>query len=280
MSTPIATPRARALGFALRAARDDRRMGLRELARLAHLSAGHLHNWETGFRVPKETEVGVLAGCLRISVEERERLMALARNAREPNWLESVVPGAPAPAATYAECERTATKLFNWQPLLIPGLLQTGDYVRACLGSQRGVTNDDVEVAVLIRMARRDVLSKVEQFTAMIGEEAFRANIGGAAVMIEQLHHVLEIAKRRNVAIRIVPRGAGFHPGLHGCFVVLDYESLPSIVHLEAFRGGAYLYDEADVAAYREVTKQLDELALGEPESIEFIQEVLAELEA
>lgn len=88
-------------------------MGLRERARLVHLSPGHLRNGEVGIRVPKESEVGALAGCLRLTVEERERLVLLARHAREPNWLESVVPGAPAPAATYAECERTATRLFD-----------------------------------------------------------------------------------------------------------------------------------------------------------------------
>lgn len=255
-------------------------MGLRELARLVHFAPGHLHNWEVGIRVPKESEVGALAGCLRMTVEERERLVLLARHAREPNWLESVVPGAPAPAATYAECERTATRLFSWQPLLIPGLFQTGDYVRACLGRQKRISKDDVEVAVLIRMARRDVLSRIEQFTSMIGEEALRQNIGDSAIMIDQLHHLLAVAPRRNIAVRIVPRGLGFHAGLHGCFVLLDYESLPSIVHVEGFRGGAYLYDEADVAAYRDATKQLAELALGEQESIEFIQGVLAELEA
>ncbi|QRP46745.1 helix-turn-helix transcriptional regulator [Amycolatopsis sp. FDAARGOS 1241] len=133
MPTLIATPRARALGFSLRAAREERRMALRELARMARISPGHLHNWETGLRVPKESEVGLLAGCLRMTVEERDRLGELARNAREPNWLESVVPGAPNEAAVYAECERTASAMFNWQPLLIPGLLQTGDYVRASL---------------------------------------------------------------------------------------------------------------------------------------------------
>ncbi|QRP46746.1 hypothetical protein I6J71_01350 [Amycolatopsis sp. FDAARGOS 1241] len=133
---------------------------------------------------------------------------------------------------------------------------------------------------MLIRMARRDVLSRLAEFTAMIGEEALRQNIGGAATMGAQLHHLLTVARRRNIAIQVVPRGVGFHPGLYGCFVVLDYENLPSIVHVEEFRGGAYLYDEPDVAAYREAAKELAELALDEQESIEFIQGVLAELEA
>ena len=125
MSPPIATPRSRALGFGLRKARQARGLGLRELARGADVRPGDLSNWELGLRVPKVEEVALLLGRMQVSVEERTRLLELAENAREPNWLERDMPDAPPILTTLAEYERTAAAIFSWQPMLVHGLLQT-----------------------------------------------------------------------------------------------------------------------------------------------------------
>lgn len=254
-------------------------MGLRELARLVHLSAGHLHNWEVGIRVPKESEVGALAGCLRLTVEERERLVLMARHAREPNWLENVVPGAPPLAVTYAEYERTATAIFNWQLNLVPGLLQTGEYARVILDNRR-ISRDELDVRILTRVARRELLRGPVEFTALIGASALYNEVGGKATMIGQLRHLIEMASRRNVTLRIVPERVGYHRGLLGCFVILDFENLPAIVHAEQLGGGTYSSEVAEVAAHREVAKTLLSLALDEAASIRLVEKVLAELTA
>src|SRR5436190_1302803 len=78
MATPFATPRARALGFGLRACRTDRDLGVRELARLIGVLPQELSNWEYGKRIPKVEQVALLLGV----VGEREERLALARSAR------------------------------------------------------------------------------------------------------------------------------------------------------------------------------------------------------
>jgi transcriptional regulator with XRE-family HTH domain len=118
----------------LRKARMARGYGLRELARATDMYPAELSNWELGLRVPKVEEVALLLGQLRVGAEERKRLLELAEHAREPNWLEATV--APDVAA-HAEFERAATAVFTWQPILMPGLLQTEDYIRALVALPR-----------------------------------------------------------------------------------------------------------------------------------------------
>src|SRR4051794_17854162 len=121
MATPFATPRARALGFGLRACRNDRDLGVRELARLIGVLPQELSNWEYGKRIPKVEQVALLLGVLVVEPGERARLLDLAGNAREPSWLEKAVPGVAPSAGTYAEYERAAEAMFDWEPAVIPG---------------------------------------------------------------------------------------------------------------------------------------------------------------
>src|SRR4051794_16909083 len=136
MATPFATPRARALGFGLRRCREARDFGVRQLARLIGVHAQELSNWEYGKRIPKVEQVALLMGVLVVEPVERARLLELARTAREPSWLEKMVPGVGSSASSYAENERAATAVFDWEPAVIPGLFQTPDYIRALLGGR------------------------------------------------------------------------------------------------------------------------------------------------
>jgi transcriptional regulator with XRE-family HTH domain len=281
MSPPIATPRSRALGFGLRKARKTRGIGLRELARSTGVHAAELSNWELGLRVPKVEEVALLLGRLRVDVEERQRLLDLAANAREPNWLESTMPGAPADVSAYVEYERTACAISTWQPTLVPGLLQTAEYVHRIV-TEPGRGREEVERRTEIRIARQDRLRGRDPlaYTVLLGESAIRHGLGGPAVMLDQLSWLLTAMDRPNISLRIVPVAENGHPGMHGSFTILEFYNLPPIVFLEQYRASAYLYDEDQVAAYRAAVKSMTSLALSEPDSARFLREVIAELEA
>ncbi|SEF28509.1 Helix-turn-helix [Amycolatopsis pretoriensis] len=281
MSPPIATPRSRALGFGLRKARLARGCGLRELARATDVYPAELSNWELGLRVPKLEEVALLLGQLRVGLAERNRLLELAEHAREPNWLESTMPGAPADVSAYVEYERTASAMLSWEPNLVPGLLQTREYVRRIV-AEPGRGPDEVDRRTEIRLARQKRLRGRDplQYSVLIGESAIRQGLGGPTVMAEQLRRLLFELDRPNIGLRIVPATELGHPGLHGSFTVLEFIGLPPIVFLEQYRASAYLYDDDQIAAYRAAAKTLASLALSEPDSARYLREVIAELEA
>ncbi|MGW4059125.1 helix-turn-helix domain-containing protein [Amycolatopsis sp. NPDC004747] len=279
MSPPIATPRSRALGFGLRKARKARGYGLRELARATGVHAAELSNWELGLRVPKLEEVALLLGQLRVLGEERERLFELTRTAREPNWAEKEMPDAPAILTTLAEYERTAAAIFSWQPMLVHGLLQTPDYARAIL-SYGGSPPQLVEQRLRVRTIRQAALReyRAPECSILLGEVALRQQIGGPETLADQLRHLVDLPRR--LAVRVVPSGGGFHPGLNGSFSVFEYSDLPAIVFLDQHRGSAYLYDEEQVADYKSAAKTMASLALDVDASRTFIEEVITELEA
>ncbi|MFJ7211282.1 helix-turn-helix transcriptional regulator [Amycolatopsis sp. NPDC098790] len=278
MSPPIATPRSRALGFGLRTARLARGYGLRELARATDVHPAELSNWELGLRVPKMEEVALLLGQLRVGLAERNRLLELAEHAREPNWLESTV--APEVAA-HAEFERAATTVFTWQPILMPGLLQTEDYIRAVVALPQR-TREEVERLTAVKLARQERLRGPDRldYTVLLGESALRRGFGGPAAMAEQLRRLLTAMNRENIGLRILPATDHGHPGVWGSFSILEFPALPPIVFLEQYQGCAYLYDDDQVAAYRAAIGSMTSLALSEPDSAQLLREVIGELEA
>jgi transcriptional regulator with XRE-family HTH domain len=258
-----------------------RNLGMRELARLVDVRPQELSHWEGGTRVPKIEQVGLLLGALRVEPVERQRLLELAEYAREPNWLERSIPGISPRLSAFIEYERTASAIFAWEPLLIPGLLQTPDYVRTILAAA-GRPREEEELRIKVRLLRQEVLTGRDPspYTVLLAETALRQRRGGPEIMAPQLRHLAEMAQRRNVSLRVLPDSEEFHPGLNGSFVVFDFADLPPIVFLEQYRGSAYLYDEQQVADYRAAQRAMATLALSEQDSCALVREVIADLEA
>lgn len=269
------------MGFGLRTARVARGLGMRELARMVDVRPQELSHWEIGTRVPKIAQVGLLLGAVRVEPVERQRLLELAEYAREPNWLERSIPGISPRLSAFIEYERTASAIFAWEPLLIPGLLQTPDYVRTILAAA-GRPRAEEELRIKVRLLRQEVLTGRDPlpYTVFLAETALRQRRGGPEIMAPQLRHLDEMAQRRNVSLRVLPDNEEFHPGLNGSFVIFDFADLPPIIFLEQYRGSAYLYDEQQVADYQAARRMMATLALSEQESCALVREVITELEA
>src|SRR5437588_625161 len=118
------SPRARALCAALRDARQASGIGVRELGRLLGISDSNISLWENCHRIPNVETVAMILTAVRTSPEERERILDLARNVREPSWLTVGIEGIPPQLAGVVECERAASAIIEWIPMGIPGLLQ------------------------------------------------------------------------------------------------------------------------------------------------------------
>ena len=82
-----------------------------------------------------------------------------------------------------------------------------------------------MERAVDLRRARQARLTGENALIldAVISETVLRRSIGGVAVMREQLEHLIKMAERPNITIRLLPFSAGAHPGLDGAFSVLEF---------------------------------------------------------
>ncbi|CAM00700.1 helix-turn-helix protein [Saccharopolyspora erythraea NRRL 2338] len=280
MAATAGTPRARALSAALREARISSGIGVRALARQLELSHVQISNWETGSRVPDVETVAMILAAIRVSPAERERILDIARNVREPNWLTVGMNGIPQQLAGVVECERAAKSIVEWTPMAIPGLLQTTEYTRA-IKETGGLPQTDIELRVMLSASRREVVTRQDpvHFHALISAAALHEPIGRDGVMLEQLKHLVAMAGRPNIAIQIVPLRIGWHPGWAGPFVLYEFPDTSPVVHFEHHSSGAFIPAEHDVVEYQKAVEYLCGVAMDEVESVDHIGEVIDHME-
>lgn len=278
MATAVGTPRARALSAALRKVRQEQGVSLRDLAGRLSMLPSQLSNLETGKRLPSVETTATILGALRVSATERERILSLARNAAEPNWLTVGIPGIPQQLAGAWECERAATDITAWHPCLVPGLLQTTDYARFILAADE-LPKADIESRVLVKIARREILTKSDpvRLKALVAESALREPIGTDDIMREQLRSLINLGGLANVEIRVVPSYCGWHPGVGGPFVLYEFSDAPAVVHFEHYSSGAFNQDEDDVKAYRGAIRKIGHRAMMPSDSIDLIAQMIVD---
>ncbi|HEU5473388.1 MAG TPA: helix-turn-helix transcriptional regulator [Actinophytocola sp.] len=281
VATDGVTPRARALAAAIRTIRERSGISGRKLSAQLGMSHGTVSHWETSRRIPTVEDVASFLGVLGVVGEERQRILDLARHAAEPNWLTVGMPGIPQQLAGAWECERAASAIVEWAPMIIPGLLQTPEYARAT-ATASGLSEHEVESRVMVRNSRREVIERRSDpvlFEALIGEVALREVIGGTEVLAEQLRFLGSMAKRKNVTVRVMPLRVGWHPGFAGPFVLYDFPDAPPVVHFEHYSSGAFVPDADDVQAYRGAVEQLRDKAMSPAASARLIAEIAKEME-
>jgi len=152
------------------------------------------------------------------------RLLPITKVMSAPKWFRE-----------WPRVEENAHTIRTWQPLVVPGLLQTAAYARAILSAEPGVTQDWIEETVVTRLQRQAVFDrdKPPMYWALLDECALIRPIGGADVMREQLEHLLKMMATPFVSIQIVPLGVGATPGLLGGFAFAQGDGMPDHISLE-----------------------------------------------
>lgn len=275
-SSAVGTPRARALSAALREARLASGTGLRELGRMLSISHTDLSLWENAYRVPNVEVVAMILAALRVRPEERERILELARNAGESNWL-AVGDSGVQQLAGVIESGRAASAIIEWAPHLVPGLLQSPDYARAVISHSGRLA--DIEPRLLIRMGRQEILlrDRPVPFLALISAEVLHDPVVAAPLMRDQLLHLARMSDRPNVEIRVVPSRIGWHPGTGGSFVLYEFPDSTPVVYLENLYAGAFVPDADRVKDHRSAVGVLKSLAHGPDESRALLGEIAEE---
>ena len=157
----------------------------------------------------------------------------------------------PASFRSFAPHEAEATALYTFEHSFIPGLLQTEAYARAVMEAYPDATEDVVSERLAGRLSRQAILDRDDPpppvVCALIDQSALNREIGGPAVMREQLMHLVAMSRRPNITVQIIPN-TGPHPGLLGAFTVADLEGAPGIVNLEDVADGRVAEDAATVS--------------------------------
>jgi hypothetical protein len=216
-----------------------------------------------------------------------EQLEEAARASKERGtWWTGYREATAAQYLKFLAYENAASAIHQFEPLVIPGLLQDEDYARAILRAVAGSASDTrVEDWVELRMRRQLEVFDREvppEMLFVLDEAAVRRWVGGAGVMRRRLHRLRGIAggSQKNVSVEIVPFEAGAHPGMKGPLVVLEFadEEADDVLFLENSRGDMVSRDDQDeLLRARQSLNQLRRLA-READPVALIDHVLEEM--
>ncbi|MBB5854672.1 helix-turn-helix transcriptional regulator [Amycolatopsis umgeniensis] len=224
---------------------------------------------ETGVRAASIEEVSALLAVYRITGARRDALLEMARDVDRPSWLETCRDGVPCQVKTLAQYEKEATRIIESGSAMVPALLQTPSYMRAALVAI-GVPAEEIEA----RLERQKVL-EWKKLVAYLDEGALRRQIGGTRIMANQVRHLVSMAQRPSVELRVFPFEAGGHPGMSGAYVLLELADRSPVVRLEHQRSGVFLHRAVDVEPYARSTVLSNAVALDPARSKRLIESLV-----
>lgn len=242
-----------------------------QLGQKVGYSGAQVGKVETSERAPSQD---FAEGCDRAVPEACGLFLRLYQLARRwdggyPSWF-----------TQWVEAERRASTLRTWQPLILPGLLQTPDYARALFLAWRGSDSDaELDELVSARIERQAIFQPPNppSLWAVIDEGVLRRRIGSAKVMREQLEHLIAVSERSKITVQVVPADVGAHVGLLGAFFIASFENAPGIVYLESPDEGQTTERPSAVAKITETFDMLRAEALPRAASQDLIRKVAEE---
>ncbi|WP_248964607.1 helix-turn-helix domain-containing protein [Sphaerisporangium perillae] len=176
------------------------------------------------------------------------------------------------------EIEPTALVLRSWDPLLVPGLLQTESYARHLFSRGPRATPEEVEKQVEARMRRRGILDREDPplVLVLIDAGVLRRRVGGPQVMREQLGYLLEAAERPAVTIQVVDPDC--LAGMAGAFMIAELPNgQADTIHADSPVQGQITSDREFVLSIRNRYEAVRAWAYPEHVSLKMIEEVRRE---
>ena len=239
--------------------RLERGWGLDELAKITGISPAHWSRIENGKRPPTEATA---VACDKAFPERRgwfyEYWSDLQRWSEVPSWFKP-----------WPEYEMNTKTLRVWSPVVVPGLLQTGEYAEAQISLHPGISMEKVAERVAGRRARQQRVL----FRDSPPDTHFLIDITSlrripAPIRAGQLAHLLQVARLPHIVIQVVPEC--WHRGLPGGFILTD-----TAAYAEGVVSGQLYADEENFSSLGRRFASIATEAMRASESLALIREML-----
>lgn len=261
----------RQLGQALRTARANAGLSGEQLAKRLGISQSRVSRIELGQQAASVDLVRQWAELTGVPEKRRAELVEQAEAAST----ESVVLRTARPRGLTQlqhdsrEFEATAATILEFDPVLVPGLLQVPEYARRIFVAGKPLhSTAEIASAVAGRMGRQLMLYEgITRFEFVVTEAALRWWIGPPNVMLAQLDRITALAGLETVQIGVIPLDTEvgtWHE--HGFAVFEDRPEDDPAVTIETQTSQVTTTDPAEVAFYRDAFARLRETALHGPE--------------
>ena len=275
----------RRLRAELRRARLDAGLTQEQVASAMDWSLSKIIRIENGTVGISTNDLKAVLAHYKITDESRiAEFLAMSRASRERSWWSSYRDAASPRLLQLIEYEAAASIIRLFQPLLIPGLLQTEEYARTMIRMfTRGASASAVDTFTEIRMKRQQLLRRSEAplMFFIMDEAAVRRVVGGKEAMGRQIQRLVDVSDMPNVTIEVIPFDAGAYPILQGPFTIFEFPDAADddALYLESPRGDLLTRDDPEEVVYfRERFELLRKASLGPDRSASLLRQVAKEL--
>lgn len=256
------TARRIILGVRLRQLREAAEISRAEAGYAIRSSESKISRLELGRVSFKERDIADLLTMYGVQdAADREAFLDMVKRSNEPGWWQRYSDQLADWFHDYLGLEESASRIQTCEMHVVPGLMQTEDYARAI--ATRGwskLPSERAERHVTVRMGRQKLLARPDapKLWAVIDESVLHRPIGGREVMVAQVDHLLELTKRPNITLQLLPYRYSGHAA-EGSFTLLRFAEpeLPDVVYIEHLNGALYLDKRADAELYSRVFDQI-----------------------
>lgn len=279
--SPLAARRK--FGNELRVLRDEKGLTLTEVAAYLNCHNSKVSRFELAKRVCSRQDFAKLMELYEVEGEKREELAELMTRSmqRIPPWWDAHAEVISVNYAEFLAYEAEAARCCEYQPLLIPALLQTEDYARAITGPGFAALGpDQVDSLVEVRIRRQDLLRDEDRgalmFEAVVTEAALRLQVGGPEVMGAQLRHLVEMTVLHNVSLRVIPFEAGENAASTGAFTLFSSgkEADGDVAFMESAEATTFRDDALALRRLNRLFRNLSGAALSEQDAVELVERI------
>jgi hypothetical protein len=273
------------LAYELRRLREDRSLAQKDVGRACGWSGvrvSYLEKWDHPQRI-LDRDLDKLLPLYQVPEADRAPYYEAARSSREKGWWErygeEVVPRY---LAAFIGLEQGATRILTYEPTIVPGLLQTREYMDAVIATDmKDRTPRLIREVVDVRERRQEVLTRDRapaELAVVVDESVLRRVVGGPSLMEQQLRHIADVCVRPNVTFRVFPLAYGVSPGqLVASVRILHFvDSVPATVYLEARDDATWIDDREAVDAHDLAFERVAEGSLSPEHSLELLNDCVA----
>jgi transcriptional regulator with XRE-family HTH domain len=268
------------LGTQLRRLRESRGISAQAAAKAIRGSESKISRMELGRNAIREIDVLDLLTLYGVGPAEREQLLGLAEQANRPGWWHRYNDILPDWFQAYVGMEEAAASIRAYEPLFIPGLLQTPQYAAAVL-AVGDIPIGEAERHVIVRKERQHRFTEGRlRLWAIIEETALRRPVGSKKILLDQLRYLLALSSRPNLTLQVTPFGMGGHAAPSG-FTILRFSEadLPDVVYLEHLTSALYLDKRSDVDRYLLAMERLSIISAKPSETPGILTAIINQLE-
>jgi transcriptional regulator with XRE-family HTH domain len=281
MGAPVGTTPRRQLARRLKKLRQRANLTILDVARHLETSISSLSRIEQAQQRLDIHWLREMLDLYQVPVSEWEPYLQLCRQSRARGWWRDF----GLDDRGYVALEAGACRVREFSLTAVPGLLQTAEYARGLFTSAAAPLNEERrERQIEVRMIRQRRLYLEDdpiELVAVVDESVLRRPVGGPAVLRDQLEHLVIVAELDTVTLRVLPTGAGGHPGLDGgSFALLSFPDPeePDLTYVEHVSGAIHIERAEEVARSRLIFERLCAAALPPAESTQLVERLIARL--